>query len=450
MQKKRTTKVQFKEKNVRYYSPGQNVNEVVDLTKQKGEKRDSVNLEKANSNSIETDQQTLPIYHKEPKAPEEKTFIDHKNSSSTFLTNHTNENEKSLLHVINSTNNSALEKKGKYDSQRFMGKASSSRELPTQIQWSNLQDNNNHYSKYHLLEQGNTMVVKKPPEKEKDIPKKEVIESKIENVVYNNIVARLILNITLGAFIILYIVNILLNFVYQHNINQASIYSNLLFNKTTHLIMIMLRYEFMMIENENTDFITYLIEAAEKNKKDLNDFEVNKKPNVLPSVFQLQKELDANDSCSLLSEKFSSYYNSSYEDELKECLNVGELINSNGIKKAESYVLSTLIFLIEDWKKLANKNEDIIIKKLNDDSFLNIVCEIEYTLRKYSTILMIHIGKDAEQIFRSIINNEKILGSFSIGMNVIFLILSLIFIIYPIKAVEMMISWLSHKIIVSP
>lgn len=449
LQKKRTTKVQFKEKNVRYYSPGQNVNEIVDLAKQKGEKRDSVVLEKPNFNSIETAQQNLPVRYKEQKPAEERTYMDYKSSSSTFLTNHANDNEKSLLHVINSTNK-ALEKKGKYDSQRFTNKASSSRELPTQIQWSNLQDNSNHYSKYHLLEQGNSIVVKKPPEREKDIPKKEVIESKIENVVYNNIVARLILNITLGAFVILYVVNILLNFIYQHNINQASIYSNLLFNKTTHLIMIMLRYEFMMIENENADFVTYLIEAAEKNKKDINDFEVNKKPNVLPSVFQLEKELEANDSCTLLSEQFSSYYNSSYEDELKECSNVGELMNSNGIKKAESYVLSTLIFLIEDWKKLSNKNEDIIVEKLNDFSFLNIVCEIEYTLRKYSTILMVNIGKDAEQIFLSINKNEKLLGFFSIGMNVIFLVLSLIFIIYPIRAVEMMITWLSHKIIVSP
>ena len=445
----RTTRVQFKEKNVRYYSPGQNVNEVVDFSKSAKEKRDSLAGEKINLQ--ESSIQTKNVFS---KYSEQTTKSDiNKSSSNTFLTNHGNDNERSLLHVINLHNNNNSTHSSFFDKKvtEQKHKNSSTRDLPNSIQWSNLQDNSNSYAKYQLIDQGRAVVVKKAVEKEKDIPKKEVIESKIDNVVYNNTISKIILNSALTIFTVLYIINIALNFLYRNNLNQAALYSYLLFNKTSLINMIMLKYEFSLIQNEHDDSIEELIKEAEHNKEAINSFEVNKNPKLLHKVYQLEKVLEGNDSCKKLSNLVVSYYNSSYEDELKECETVGDFMNSNGISKAESYVLSTLIVLIEDWKKIVftQINETIIMQKLNDLSFVNIICEIEYTFKKYSNLLRTFMRKDVDDIFSTIKRNEKILGCFSIGMNIIFIVLSLVFIIYPIKAVELIISWLSHKIIIS-
>ena len=120
------------------------------------------------------------------------------------------------------------------------------------------------------------------------------------------------------------------------------------------------------------------------------------------------------------------------------------------MKKAESYVRSTMIVYVEDWKNIKENNievnEELIMDKLNDNKFLNIINEVQYIFRKYGIMLMQYILQDVEDIFDKILFNEQIFGYLSICFNIIFLVLSLVFIIYPIKSVEMMISWLIHKI----
>ena len=109
-----------------------------------------------------------------------------------------------------------------------------------------------------------------------------------------------------------------------------------------------------------------------------------------------------------------------------------------------------MIVLMEDWNNFANfinvNITDVILMKLRDETYFNILCEVVYTFRKYTMLLMDFIFVDIAKIFDSILLNERIFGYFSVYMNILFLVLSLIFIIYPIKSVEMMITWLIHKI----
>ena len=70
-----------------------------------------------------------------------------------------------------------------------------------------------------------------------------------------------------------------------------------------------------------------------------------------------------------------------------------------------------------------------------------------FTFRKYSQILSNFIVIDEIEIFDNIKLLEEIFGIISILLNITFLILSLIFIIYPIKSVDGLISWLSNKIL---
>lgn len=307
------------------------------------------------------------------------------------------------------------------------------------------------YNKYQLIEQGKAVTVKKKQEiNEKDIPKKEVIEYKIDNVIHNNFMARIILNVTLLSFLTLYIVSIVLNFLYESNISGATSYANLLFSKTTLLTMIILKYQFNVILNSHDKVIERYVKLAEDNKKSLSDFEVFHNPEILPLTYQLVKSIKLNESCEYFSELYSKAFSTDYKDEYNECIGVGAQMNVNGFLEAESYVLSTMIVLMEDWNNFANfinvNITDVILTKLRDETYFNILCEVVYTFRKYTMLLMDFIFVDIAKIFDSILLNERIFGYFSICMNILFLMLSLIFIIYPIKSVEMMITWLIHKI----
>ena len=69
-----------------------------------------------------------------------------------------------------------------------------------------------------------------------------------------------------------------------------------------------------------------------------------------------------------------------------------------------------------------------------------------YTFRKYTRSLNVFIMDDIGKIFNKITFVENIFGLCGIILNIVFLVLSLLFIIYPIKSVELLINWVSHKI----
>lgn len=463
----RTTKVQFKGKNVRFFSPGQNVNEAVENGNQSkpSELERKEQSDRVNNNDVNINRNNN--INNNPLLSNSNINSDSKRIPSTLnISSSMRPKDKSLLSAIQTSSFSSslpgMGGKMRFDP-RMGKKLSSAKELPNDIQLADLKENNQ-FNKYQLIEQGRAVTVKKRQEvNEKDITKKEIIEDKIENVVHNNFIARLILNITLISFIIIYVVSIALSFIYNTTISHASTYSHLLVNKTTLLNMLMLNYQYSVIQNEHNDLIYDLISQSEENTKEVSNFEVHEDPNVLPTVFNLEKELEKNTSCEyfskqyttlIKSEYFSSKYSgmvdSEYEKELDKCNTIGDSLNANGMKKAESYVRSTMIVYVEDWKNIKENNievnEELIMDKLNDNKFLNIINEVQYIFRKYGIMLMQYILQDVEDIFDKILFNEQIFGYLSICFNIIFLVLSLVFIIYPIKSVEMMISWLIHKI----
>ena len=437
----RTTKVQFKEKNVRYYSPGQNVNEAVEVNNgmkaSKITKESSKDINSIINSGINNDM---------------NVGINNNDRHRIQSTMGINQQDKSLLSAIQKSSSSLpgmsskLRIDGRSQNKRYTG----SKDLNADLQLADLKDNNQ-FNKYQLIEQGKAVTVKKRQEmNQKDMPKKEIIEDKIENVIHNNTMARSILNITLVLFIVIYIISIVLNFLYNTTITHASNYAHLLFNKTTLMTMITLKYKYDVIQNEHSEIIDDYINKSEENKKIISDFEVKSDPSVLKNVYKLERTMKSNSSCEYFADLFSNNYETNYEDELNECSSIGDQMNLNGLSKAESYVLSTIIVLVEDWKNIATSstplNKTMIITKLTDLLFMNIDDEIMYTLRKYTTLLMKYMLDDIEEIFKKIFFNENILGYFTICMNIIFLFLSLLFIVYPIKSVEMMITWLIHKI----
>jgi hypothetical protein len=87
------------------------------------------------------------------------------------------------------------------------------------------------------------------------------------------------------------------------------------------------------------------------------------------------------------------------------------------------------------------------MEKLNDMTFFNLVIDVEYTFYKYNRVLNDYIQTDKELFYDTLKNTENIFSYSSIILNVVFAIVSLGFIIFPIKYVEMVISWLIHKLV---
>ena len=158
-----------------------------------------------------------------------------------------------------------------------------------------------------------------------------------------------------------------------------------------------------------------------------------------------------NDFFKYFTNQYSILFGNNYEEEYNECLIIGNKMNINGIENSITYILSTMISFFEDWNNLY-KTKDQFSKKnlisiLNDDKFYGILELLVFTFRKYSQLLSNYIVIDEIDIFDNIKLLEEIFGIISILLNITFLILSLIFIIYPIKSVDGLISWLSNKIL---
>ena len=249
-----------------------------------------------------------------------------------------------------------------------------------------------------------------------------------------------------------------INFSFNKNIENAKLYTTLLYNKTSLLMGNILNYQFHVIrdyhdeeDNQHNIGLEEGIIRYENNRKKLTNFETEKNPEILQSTYNYEMNLRDNNFCSYFSKIYSKMYQEFNEDEIKkECLNVGEQMNINGLANAESYILSTLIVLIEDWNNLYKANKSLtnteVVELLKYDKFYAITEEMIYTFRKYTKLLNVYIMDDIGKIFNKISIIETILGLTKIILNLIFLILSLLFIIYPIKSVEILISWMSHKI----
>ena len=460
--KSRVTKVQFKEKNVRYYSPGQNVNETSDenfKNNQNKEIDDSSEIGK-DLTEYKTSLNNNNNKKNKMKFNPEKSRVT--GSINLGMSGIGKMNNRPLLNEIKSSNNSLKNNTPlqKNSSNVLKKNIILNDKNITPVGKDDKENSFNDINKFQLIDQGKAVTVKKNfvPDKNNINTKEEIIEYKIDNIIQNNLQVKLILNITLGIFIILYIVSLSMNFTFNKNIENAKLYTTLLYNKTSLLMGNILNYQFHVIrdyhdeeDNQHNIGLEEGIIRYENNRKKLTNFETEKNPKILESTYNYEMNLRDNNFCSYFSKIYSKMYQEFNEDEIKkECLNVGEQMNINGLANAESYILSTLIVLIEDWNNLYKANKSLtnteVVELLKYDKFYAITEEMIYTFRKYTKLLNVYIMDDIGKIFNKISIIETILGLTKIILNLIFLILSLLFIIYPIKSVEILISWMSHKI----
>ena len=429
--KKRVPKVKFKDKNVRYYSPELHVlrhdsnkdnqvsNEIDKIKNALKSKFLNVNYKTDFNNSSLNDS----VSNRLLKSSDSSRI--RRNSSSKSIAS----SIKSNTDIGKGFGISKLENKHKSVSIR-----DSSSEVAHNVKDLNL---------YSLVEQGKAILVKKNDNGVAEVLKKEALIEKIDNVIHDNKQSRLILNISLSTFIILYCISIFFNFNYHNLIHDAGVFSNLLYNKTTLLYMIVLKYQYSLILNDKDDIIFTYIDQINENSNEIINFKSKRKKKVFPNLYKLEK----NKTCSAFSKFYSDAFGTVYEDENEECSLVGDLINVKGIERAEQYLINTIIIQVEDWRKIKVNSDEEIIKLINDPTNYSIISEMEYTIWKYSTLIMTFIVRDKETLFNKIFRNEKIMSYISIMLNLILLGLSLIFIIYPIKSVEMLITWLIHKIV---
>ena len=456
--KNRIPKVQFKEKNVRYYSPGQGVNETVD-------ENFKINKKEIDDSSLENKDLTeykTSLNNKKKKMKYNSNEKNSENSISVEMNGIGKMNNRPLLNEIKNNSNSSKNLNSYQKNNSFPKKNYSINNDKNITPKEEKENNYNDINKFQLIEQGKAVTVKKNIKVDKDNinAKEEVIEYKIDNnIVHNNIQVKIILHITLGIFILSYVISLSMNFIFNKNIENAKIYSSLLYNKNTLLMGNILNYQFHIINNihdqngnENNIKLEDGIIKYEENRKLLINFETEKNPKILSSTYLFEKNLRDNNFCNYFAKIYYNEFNElNEENEKNECLNIGEKMNINGLSNAESYILSTLIVLIEDWnnyyKSNKNLNNDEILEILKFDKFFAMIEEMIYTFRKYNRLLNIFIMNDIGTIFNKISIIETLLGLIGIILNILFLILSLFFIIYPIKSVEILISWISHKII---
>ena len=308
----RVTKVQFKEKNVRYYSPGQNVNETSDenfKNNQNKEIDDSSEIGK-DLTEYKTSLNNNNNKKNKMKFNPEKSRVT--GSINLGMSGIGKMNNRPLLNEIKSSNNSLKNNTPlqKNSSNVLKKNIILNDKNITPVGKDDKENSFNDINKFQLIDQGKAVTVKKNfvPDKNNINTKEEIIEYKIDNIIQNNLQVKLILNITLGIFIILYIVSLSMNFSFNKNIENAKLYTTLLYNKTSLLMGNILNYQFHVIrdyhdeeDNQHNIGLEEGIIRYENNRKKLTNFETEKNPKILESTYNYEMNLRDNNFCSYFS-----------------------------------------------------------------------------------------------------------------------------------------------------
>ena len=475
--KKREPKVRFVVKNVRFYSPNQNVDKS-DKTNMNNDENKEVDNNLINNIDLVEYQSSLEsnINNKKYSFPKNSStknnhYIEkiNNNEKNNPTNNQINDNSKSKQ-FDNKINKTSSNKKLPNFQNGMIGNnfnnSTSNLNTPIGINEKENTDNYVQNNKLQLIDKRKFVTTKKaqtPFNNNKDDDKNEEVTEEIKQnkINLNNLFTKVMLNITLMIFILLYSFSLYMNFKYDSNVQNAKKYVQLLFNKTTLIIENIINYQFHIIRNfhdedsNNTDkelmSLSKILSQNEKSIEDLIKFETNENPKVLKQTYNFEMNLRDNDFCKYFTNQYSILFGNNYEEEYNECLIIGNKMNINGIENSITYILSTMISFFEDWNNLYKKKDQFskndVISKLNDEKFYGILELLVFTFRKYSQLLGNFIVIDEIEIFDNIKLIEEIFGIVSILLNITFLILSLIFIIYPIKSVDGLISWLSNKIL---
>ena len=405
--KNRRTMVQFKEKDIRYYSPGQGVNEI----------------------------------------SQHPGFTEGMNES--FNNNNDNISNKYKNSIPNSLSNKGkgISDYNKYtpgdqDTIRALNKKDPDEELGTSEK-KNLRMNIGR--KYKNVSMS-----------------KEEIEQKIVNMIHSNLIAKIILNSAIFVFSVVFIISFIYNCLLNQKLEKARNFTYYYFQKSSVMNEIILDYQLHLIKNihdENTQDENIKLKLADlaqnylKNSEKIISFT---NENNINSILKETSSLIGITGGKLFCQNFANFYIKYFpgkelneKDLEEECLTVGEKININGYTDAESYSFTTLSVFIEDWRNIYNfghqMDRDSIKGKLNEKKFINIIEEIIFITSKISDVLQLCLLDDFNNIFNDIKLLEIIFGVISIFLEIGFFIISLLMIIYPIRSVDLIINWFSKR-----
>jgi len=292
-----------------------------------------------------------------------------------------------------------------------------------------------------------TLVKKKNELRQKDKPKEEEVDISVEQIIYKNFLPKIFLFIFGLIFIILYSFNIFFNFTSINQITSINKYSKIIQARVGLIENLILNYEVAILLNNTQSDFTSLFRFIDENNIEINQMNKENGLKLLPLISDLENNLGDKSFCQYISGKFAENYNTSKEKEFLECNLVGNQMNSNGFYTAYSNVYNIIKILFDDMKKLKDLSEISLISKLMDINYFNVKMNIDFTFRKLDIIEKQLLNKDVENIFGNFLNIENIFSMLSLIFCIIFCISSIIIVILPIKSVEIIISWLIHKLL---
>jgi len=293
----------------------------------------------------------------------------------------------------------------------------------------------------------NTTTRKKLTEIKLKQSQQEEIGEEIERVAYSNRGSRIFLFLFIIIFLILYIISLLFYFSCSQSLLSIHSFTFLLMKRLYNINELLLQYQLSLIKGNTQQLIAPMFAKITNNTQEIismklsNDYSYLKQTNLLESSTQDQN------ACKYFSESYSEMFNTSAENELAECSQIGNKININGFDDAYMNIVNTMSLLYDDLIKLDSVTEETIFEKVKDPTYFNIVEVIEYTMYKFNKLLFFSILNDMEVFFSYLRNTESILSYSSIIINIVFSFFSLIFVILPIKSVDLIISWILHKLV---
>lgn len=326
----------------------------------------------------------------------------------------------------------------------------------------NKSDNNKEKDKSQLLEVNDlkemkmadmnilddvTLTKKKNELSNNEKPKEEEIERSVEQIIYKNYLPKIFL-IGFGiVFLILYSTNVVYNINSVNNISFINKFSKLLEKRIGLLEGLTLRYQTSILLNNTKNDLSEYFKNIDQNQLDIIDMNKNEGLKILPLSYEIEKNIADKKFCEFISPKFSTLYNTIQEQEFLECKIIANQMNSNGFINAYNAVLNTLRVLYDDMKKLNNLSDYSLISKIMDSTYFNIKLILDYTFRKLDILEKKAMESDLEQLFTDFLNIEKIFSIISLILCIIFCFTSILIVILPIKSVEIIISWLIHKLL---
>ena len=284
-------------------------------------------------------------------------------------------------------------------------------------------------------------------------------------MIHSNLNAKILLNIGLIIFMVIFITSFIIYCLLDSNLEKARNFTFYYFQKTSIMNEIILNYQLHLIKNIHDEEI---ISNNNKNKEiELENLVSNYKINsdkiidftnennidsIIKETSNLIKIMSGKNFCENFANFYIKYFpNKNLETNYlkEECLSIGEKININGYTDAESYSFTTISVYIEDWRNIYNfkykMDKEDIKEKLNEQKFINVIEEMVFTSSKFADVLTLCLFNDFDDIFDKIKTYEILFGLISIIFEILFFVISILVIIYPIRSVDIIINWFSKR-----